>query len=285
MSGFARRVAAILLVGVAAPAVAQEPNTYALVSAIGSALSYVKPRFTTGSNALDGFQRAELTVPDTSLDAAALRGLERTVRETDPDARFVYLRLNPAEFAGVEAPRRGDVAVGKLATAFERMPERKQWYRILVVTPRYVAGEREGLGSKLQGIGIYVQNHDKDALFGGGLGGGVAIGGLDSREEVKNVGPEAPGAPTRTSRYVAPYFYTRVWVLDARTLEVLHSVERFELERLGNPSSTAIDIEDAIPPEVLGPAVEAFVEQASARAAREAVGVVTVGEPKVVKPR
>lgn len=273
-----------ILAFIAAPAGAQEPNTYALVSAIGSTLSYVKPRFTTGSNALDGFQRAELQVPDTSLDAAALRGLERTIRETDPAARFVYLRLNPAEFEGVDAPRRGDVAVGKLATAFERMPERKQWYRIVVVTPRYVAGEREGMGSKLQGIGIYVQNHDKDALFGGGLGGGVAMGGVDAREEVKNVGPAAPGAPTRTSRYVAPYFYTRVWVLDAQTLEVVHSVERFELERLGNPSSSAIDIEDAIPPEVLGPAVESFVEQASAKAAREAVGVVTVGEPKVVKP-
>jgi hypothetical protein len=31
--------------------------------------------------------------------------------------------------------------------------------------------------------------------------------------------------------------------------------------------------------------VETFVEQASARAAQEAIGVVTVGEPKVVRPR
>jgi hypothetical protein len=39
----------------------------------------------------------------------------------------------------------------------------------------------------------------------------------------------------------------------------------------------------SIPAEKLAPAIEKFVEQSSARALREAVGVVTVGEPKEVK--
>jgi len=62
----------------------EPPHTYALVSAVGGTLSYVKPRFSTGTH-LEAFQRAELKVPDTTIDAAALRGLEKVVRLSRPD--------------------------------------------------------------------------------------------------------------------------------------------------------------------------------------------------------
>ena len=57
----AAAVAALLLAS--APAFAEEPpHTYALVSAIGSTLLYVKPRFSTGTH-MDPWQRAEMKVP------------------------------------------------------------------------------------------------------------------------------------------------------------------------------------------------------------------------------
>jgi hypothetical protein len=257
----------------------EPPRTYALVSAIGSTFLYVKPRMSTGTH-MEAYQRAEMTVPDTSLDAAALRGLEKIVKLSDPTAKFVYLRLNPEEFAKIDAPQKGAVAVGKLASAFDRMPERKDWYQILVVTPRYVASERAGLGSKLSGIGVYVQPLDR-----GVLGQNGAIGADPYTDEPGEGAVTPDGKPVQSGSFVAPFFYTQVWVLDAATLQVIHTTERFDFQRIRDPSVASIKIENEVPPEKLGPMVETFVEQASARAAREAIGVVTVGEPKVVRPR
>ena len=260
----------------------EPPRTYALVSAVGGTLSYVKPRFSTGTH-LEAFQRAELKVPDTTIDAAALRGLEKVVRLTDPTANFVYLRLNPSEFEGVDAPKQGEVAVGKLATVFDKMPQRKDWYQILVVTPRYVANERAGMGAKLAGVGIYVQTLEKSLM---GQNGAIdtEVFGADNQEgNGEVVTPDGKPLEGRASSFIAPFFYTQVWVLDAATLQILHTTERFDFQRIRDPSVASTRIENELPPEKLGPIVETFVEQASARAAREAIGVVSIGEPKVVK--
>jgi hypothetical protein len=271
-----RRLAFLVAAFMAASSAwAQEVHTYALVSAVGSTLAYVKPRLSAGTH-LEGYQRAELKVPDTSLDVAVLKGVEKTVRQADPTAKFVYLRLNPAEFAHVDAPKKGDVAVGKLATAFDQMPQRKDWYQIVVVTPRYVASEREGLGSKLSGIGIYVQPVEKTMI---GVDGSAS---MESGNDASDMAVTPGGEAVRASSYIAPYFYTRLWILDAATLEVLQSSERFEFQRIRDPSNAAVHIEAEVPPEKLGPMVETFVEEAAAKMAREAIGVVTVGEPKVV---
>lgn len=257
------------------PAHAQAGKTYALVSAIGSTLAYTRLKTQVGSHR-EPYDRHSLKVPDSSLDAAALRGLERIVKQVDPEARFVYLKLNPAEFEGVDAPRRGQTAVGKLATALERMPQRKDWHQVLVLTPRYVANERERLGSKLSGIGIYVQPIHTGIM-------GPSLNEIESRDDAEAISPS--GETVRASTFIAPYFYAQVWVLDAQTLEVLYTAERFDYQRIHDPRSTAINIENAIPPETLGPMVEKFVEQASAKALRDAIGVVTVTEPRVVQPR
>lgn len=274
-------LAAALSLFLAGAAAAEEIHTYALVSAIGSTLSYVKPRFSTGTH-MDPWQRAELKVPNRALDAAALRGLENVIRSSEPSAKFVYLRLNPDEYKDVDGPYKGEVAVGKLASAFERMPERKDWYRILVVTPRYVANERAGMGAKLAGIGIYVQTLDKSAFAADGST--IADPGLTDDPDIQGVTPD--GKPLRIEgAFVAPFFYTKLWVIDAESLQVLNASERFDVQKIRDPTVAATRIEAEVPPEKLGPMVETFVEQASTRAAQNALGIVTVGEPKVVKPK
>lgn len=259
----------------ASAATAEGPRTYALVSAIGSTLQYVKPRFSTGTH-LEPYQRAELQVPDATLDVAALRGLEKIVRAGDPQAKVEHLRLNPEELRDTDPAARGAIALGKVATALERMPGRERWHQVLVVAPRFVASEREGLGAKLQGVGIYVQTYERSLIDAAGTTGNIA----DSYETITPDGEKAEG---RATAYVAPYFYAQVWVLDGRTLEVLHSTERFDLVRIRDPKSDANRIEQSIPAEKLGPLVESFVERAAERAARQAIGVVTVSEPKAVK--
>lgn len=277
-------LAAFAIASLAAPAVAAEPaaaadnapRTYALVSAIGSTMQYVKPRFTTGTHR-DEFQRAELDVPDAALDMAALRGIESVIKGNDPSAKVEYLRLNPAELKGVDAPRKGTVAVGKVAEALKKFPGRDRWHQVVIVAPRYVANEREGMGSKLQGIGVYVQNFEKGVADASGATG-------NHNDQYETVTPDGKKVEEKLTAYVAPFFYVQVWVLDGQTLETLQVTERFDLVRYADPKSTAIKIEQAIPPEKLGPLVETFVEKTAERAARQAIGVVTVGEPKVVKP-
>jgi hypothetical protein len=271
---------ALLAAGVAslacagALAQAPKPKVYALVSAIGSELSYVRQRQQTGTH-LPPYRRYTLPVPDESVDTAVLRGLDRAVAQEDPDSKRIYLRLNPEEVRGVLPYRRGEVIAGKVAAALDRMPERRDWDRIILVTPRYVGGSREGLGEKLHGIGIYVQP----------LGRNIA-GNVDSEiETAANPDTVSPDGEKSTSyRYVAPYFYAQIWVLDAKTMQVLETRERYDFQRLYDPNSTAIDVARQIPVEKLAELLEKFVERASSRALNESIGEVIVKEPKVVNP-
>src|SRR5476651_2124019 len=133
-----------------------KPKVYALISAVGSEISYVRQRLQVGSN-LEPYYRSTLPVPDSSVDTAVLRGLERAILQEDPDAKRVYLRLAPTEVRDVLPYKRGDVVPERALAALARMPDRKDWDRIILVTPSYLGAEREGMGTKLHGIGVYVQ--------------------------------------------------------------------------------------------------------------------------------
>ena len=255
---------------------AKKPRVYALVSAVGSEISYVRQRQQVGSN-LGNYQRFTLPIPDTSVDAAVLRGLERSVLQDDPEAVCVYLRLAASEVKGVYPYKRGEVIVGRVASALDRMPQRKEWDRIIMVTPRYVNGARENLGTKLHGIGVYVQPLER-----GRPGSSEAQADMMGNIDPETLSPD--GGKSRSSRFVAPYFYAQIWVLDAKTMQVLETDERYDFQRIYNPDSDALDVEKAIPVEKLAAMVESFVERASARALNERIGEVIVKDRKVVAP-
>jgi hypothetical protein len=57
------------------------------------------------------YERYEMNMPDSAVDAAALRGLERVILQEDPTAQCVYLKLNPEGARGqvrVRGGRGGD---------------------------------------------------------------------------------------------------------------------------------------------------------------------------------
>jgi hypothetical protein len=252
-----------------APSPTPPRRTWALISAIGGTLSYVREKFVTGSS-LDPYQRSSISIPDYALDVAVFRGLESVVIANDQEAEIVYARLDPRELENVPAYRKGEVAIGKLASALDKLPARKGWHRIVVMTPEFVRPEHEGLGSKLGGIGLYVKR--LETMFPGELD-------LEERHE-KMVTPD--GQPTRGQTYIAPYLHARVWVLDAQTLEVIETSDRYDFVKIHDPMATELNIEKAIPPEKLVPIMEKFVERSVARTLREAIGVVTVSDPKLV---
>lgn len=270
--------ALLALAGGATPAAAREeapkPRTFALVSAVGGEFQYVRRRPQVGSN-LEPFSRHTAKVPGGALDNAVLRGLDRTVGASDPGSERVFLILNPAEMEGVRPADRERVAIGKVASALEPLPQRAGWDRIFVVTPHYRYGEMQGLGSKLGGIGVFVQ-----PLSRGRIGNADLDISLEAFDDPDTMTPD--GRPSRSYTFVAPFFYTKLWVLDAKTLQVLDSEERFDFQKIYDPGWTAVDVAKNFTPEQLAEQVEKFVERASSRALREAIGVVTVTEPKAV---
>ena len=248
---------------------AAEPRTYALVSAVGSSVTLVRQRKQVGT-LMEPYQRHERQIPGVALDAAVLRGLERIVLEDDPAAAFVYMKLDPAELAGARGPRKGEVALGKLASALERMPGRERWHRILVVTPSYLQSDREGLGEKLHGIGVFVQNAQK-----------LPSNNFDFSRRQDDT-RALDGTPGQSDRYVAPYFYAEVSVIDPRTLRVVESSQRWDFQKLFDARLDTGNVEDQFPPEVLAAQLERFVELSTANALREAFGSVTVSEPRII---
>jgi hypothetical protein len=258
------------------------PTVYALVSAVGGDLTFVRQREQVGSNRVDTFNRLTVQIPDASLDSAVLRGLAKVLRSNEPDAVIHYMRLNPKELEGLRPQQKGAVAIGKLAKAFDGMPERQGWDKIVIITPGYLLPGHRGMGSKLGGLGVYVQplySATENAV--GPIGGGVedlAPSGVSAEESA--VTPDGDYTPAK--RYVAPYFYTKLWILDAKTLTVLDFDERYDFQKIYDPKWTATDVQRNFSPEQMGEAVQAFVERSAARSLREAVGTVTVSEPKPV---
>jgi len=250
------------------------PKVYALISAVGSEISYVRQRLQVGSN-FEPYYRNTLPVPDSTVDTAVLRGLERAILQEDPDAKRVYLRLAPTEVRDVLPYKRGDVVPERALAALARMPDRKDWDRIILVTPRFLGAAREGMGTKLHGIGVYVQPLGRGRRGNPDLEMGATV-------DPDTVSPE--GEKSRSNVYIAPYFYAQVWIIDAKTMQVLETRERYDFQRLYDPKSSAIDVAKSIPVEQLAAMVQKFIERASARALNESIGEVTVKELKVVDP-
>ncbi len=275
MLGFRRLLAAALAVPILALAADARPKTYALVSAIGSEITYVRQVKTTGTN-ISPYRRFPLQIADGSIDAAVLRGLDRAVAQEDPDSKRVFLRLQPGSLKGIAGSKRGDVISAQVLSDLEFAADRKDWDRIILVTPRFANIGWESMGDKLHGIGIYVQP------LGRNLDAGFMDSELQSSSDPQTFAPD--GSRSTSYKFVAPYFYAQVWIIDAKTMKVLEKNERYDFMRYYDPMSTAVDVAKSIPPEILAEQLNTFVERAAAKALNEAVGEVIVNEPRIVNP-
>ena len=262
---------ATLLSGAAFAQAPGKPRVYALVSAIGSEISYVRQIKSTGTH-ITPYRRFPLKVPDGSIDAAVLRGLDRAVAQEEPDSVRIFLRVQPGALTGLVNSQRGDIIAGRVMDDLKFAAERKDWDRIILVTPRFANVGWSSMGDKLQGIGIYVQP----------LGRLGMDSELDSTSDPETFSPD--GSASSNYRFVAPYFYAQIWIIDAKTLQILEKRDRYDFIRLYDPASNTVDVKDNIPPDALADKLTVFVERASSKAFREAVGEVTVKEPKIVNP-
>lgn len=272
----------LLLLTIAQAGVASDsapaPKAFALVSAVGDQITYVRQRMQTGTH-FEGYRRATLAIDDRSIDAAVLRGLDRVIARRHPDSTRVFLRLTSGQLDGVPPEQRERVALEKLRAELAKLPQREKWDQFIVLTPHYRMSEMRGLAGKLHGVGVYVQGLDTNL---GGLDGTLTGG------EITVDGPETKlpdGKPgVRSSRYIALYAYTQIWVLDAKTLAVIRNEPWLFDEKIYDPNSTAVDIGKMLSPEQLAERFEAFTERAAGRALAQTMPMVEPGELKVVEP-
>jgi hypothetical protein len=57
----------------------------------------------------------------------ALHGLDKAIANIDPDSKRIYMALPAAQMAGVAPSEREGVAISKIVSALEKMPQRLEW--------------------------------------------------------------------------------------------------------------------------------------------------------------
>jgi hypothetical protein len=250
----------------------EKKAVYAIASAIGGQLHYIVAKQSVGSH-LDPYERATLPVPDHSLDAIVMRGIDRVVARRFPDTDRVFMRLNPSQLEGVPPPDRERVAFERLTGELQKMPERAQWDRIVVLTPHYRGFERAGLGSKMHGVGVFVQGLNTDST--------------ESEGRYEVIEPGGTPGQLRKNNYIALYYYAKLYILDARTLQVLEEAPWLIDEKINNTNSDAVNIAKSLTIEQLSSRLEVFAEKASGEALTRTLGggVVVPGEIRPVPPR
>ena len=249
-----------------------KPKTIALLAAVGDQFQYVRQKQSVGSH-LEPFIRQSITAPDQLLNRMVLKGMDKAVAAEYPGAEVVMmtLRPDPPELKILPQDREAHT-MGRVMAMLKNYQDRMRWDEIMVVTPKWLMTERKGMGSKLSGIGIYVQP----------LGSGIDAAEENALDEEVRDGGE--NQRMRSKTFVAPFFYIQVTVLDAKTLKVLRTDDRYDYRKLVNSDSAALDVQASFSPEQLGAELERFVETASRRLVVDRPGSVEIGPLKTTRP-
>ena len=246
-------------------------HAFVLVAAMGDRFSAVHSVQTIGSH-LPAYSRRSLDVEGDGVNKVVLKSLDQAVAKTDPASQRLYLSVHlPRDMQDRESSLEEN-AFALAVQELRRIPDRSRWYRVVLATPAYRVQDREGLASRQQGMGMYTQS-----LCSGDLRN------CDSRWRAHNDGVAAKtpdGEDTRASRYVAPFLFAKIWILEPNTLDVVETQEVYEHEKIGDPDSDAIDTNRLVPKKTLAARIEHLVEVSArdAVARSELRGKVDVNE-------
>lgn len=266
---------------VAAPS---RPLTYALISAVGDRFTIVSQKQSVGSNVIDNYSRKIIKIQGNVLNSAILRGLDKALADSDPTSVRIFMSLEAAELDNVYPQDREAVALGKIVSAVEKMPQRKDWDKIIVVAPKYMQSEYSGMGSKLSGLGVYIQALYSAKLTDTGTeSSGSEIGISDS----SGSGTTAPdGTKSMSTRYIAPFSYLQAWTLDAKTLAVIDKNARHDFTKLFDRQSTALNAALTIPDDVLASRILTLAERSAAGAlGTDLSATVEIGDVTAIDPK
>ena len=280
-------VASLMLAcaGACAAAAPEPPHrVFALVAAMGDWLSAVHEVQSTGSH-LAPYRRRALRMPDDGINKLVLGSLDAAVKSVEPSSDRVYLSVRVPKEAQDRPSSLDSAAFAFAVGILRKMPERERWSRIIVVTPAWRTRGDDGLARGMQGLGVFTE-----PLCQGGDNPqqpGLRPCDTRSRPATQGVRAHTPGGETEAAaRYVAPYLFAKVWILDPATLAVVDTQEIFDHEKLFDPDSTAVDVNRMIDPKTLAARIERLVETSTLEAVRrsELRGTVDVKERGEVNP-
>jgi len=253
------------------------PRAFALVSAMGDRLSAVHEVPSTGSH-LPPYRRRTLEVRDDGIDRLMLKSLGEAVAASNSDARATFMAVRlPA--AVQDAPSRlEEAAFAFVIEQLRAMPQRTAWHRIVIATPAYRAAAHDGLGSGMEGIGVFTQPLCQGDIRSCDTRSRPATAGVAARTPSGDIEP--------ASRYVAPFVFARISIVDPGTLAVLDTQEVFDHEKLFDPDSGAMDMNRSIDRKRLAARLVERVQASAAEALRrsELRGRVEVRERGAVPP-
>lgn len=267
---------------------AQAPQKVALVAAIGDRIDIVRQREQVGSH-IEPYARRTLQVGSQALNFAVLRGLDKAIGEDEPNSTRVLLQWTMPEdvYARVSeatGARRQDVVLQALNTHLQALPQRKDWDRIEVVIPAYTYAEMRGMGTKLSGIGVYVQPlRNQNIEIGNIADTGINLSVSDADGDYRTVNPRT-GETAHSSVYVAPYMYFERLTYDAKSLALLKRQRFFDNTKYADPLSASLDVANQMTPvELMGKLIES-IERSAYKSVRQKTGEVKVTPPKPLDP-
>lgn len=147
------------------PAEIARTKTYALVAAFPDRFSVVyEVTPSNGTNVLVGrIRRSWLEAPAGTFNRIALAGLDKALAGRDPAGRRIYIAVPGATPRNLMAADREEFLLKRVAAELEKMPQRRDWHRIVVAVPYYRAHAFNGMPEKLEGFGVFLQpNCDSD---------------------------------------------------------------------------------------------------------------------------
>lgn len=270
----------------AAPAV-KGSQTIALLAAIGDRVEIVR-HLKSSQRSGDPYKRKTMPITDQMLNFAVLRGMDKALTEEDPEAKHVLLRWDaPADLADkvkkATGEQRGDLMINAVAEHLKGLPERQQWDRIEVIVPAYTHLDKDGMGTKLSGIGLYVQpqapqTFDLDSI-GADSGGGSAVILTETEGDYRTINPKN-GETAHAVTYVAPFMYFERLTYDAKTMALLKRQVYFDNTKYADPDSTALDVGSSMASKDMIDKMLASAEHSAFKSIHSVTGEVTVSTPK-----
>jgi hypothetical protein len=249
-------------------------DKYALVAAMGDQFIAAQEVHSIGSR-LPNYSKRSLDVKDEGINKLALASLDMAVRRMHADAERIHLAVPLSKDVQLRVRSLEENAFDTAVEALRARPDRSSWHRIVLVTPhnRVQKAEVGGLPPDTQGVGLMSQGLCQSD-----------VRDCDRRRPNSGVEVETPkGGKAISGRYVAPYFFAKVWILDPRSLQVLDSEVVMDHTKYNDPDSGAMDQNSALDRKFLLARIVEQVEASTARAVArtELRGKVEVNEKGV----
>jgi hypothetical protein len=287
-----------------APAPAKQ-KVYALIGAVGDRFTFIQEIPGIGHR-FEPYERKTSIIGDNQLKRKVLNGMDKAVAALDPNSKRVFLAFPGNALDSVGMTEIEQTAINDVIGVLKTMGQRREWDKIIVATPAYKSLEFNDTTVRMYGFGVFYQplksNLDNfDGLKEGmkqAPGGATNVStnpGLDffkgiahdldngERWGVDSTTPD--NKSTSNVRFVAPYAFITIWVLDPITLEVIDKQRRYDSIRLFDPDSDAANIRDSLDGSFLTKNTAELMQRSVTAAMKQSAilypnGVVEVGDVK-----